>query len=107
MNVGTAAFGCPWVEDPLLEYPRLLQDLSCHKLIEIPARLGFAFAGQPKAAVPTYLSSGTAVLFVLLEDEGIGHAGNVIADDARQAFVLCLLLILMRQRPGMSHPEGE
>src|SRR3974377_1832099 len=48
-----------------------------------------------------------AVFFVLLEDKWVRHPRNVVADDAGQAFVSCLLLILVRKGLGMGHPEGK
>ena len=48
-----------------------------------------------------------AILLVLLEDEVVGHAGNVVADDAGQGLARGLLLIVGREGGAIRHPEGE
>ena len=48
-----------------------------------------------------------AVLFVLLEDEVVGHAGDVVADDARERIFLGFFLVIAGKSCGMIHPEGE
>src|ERR1051326_7240773 len=48
-----------------------------------------------------------AVFFVLLEDEVIGHTGDVVADDAGKRFFLGFLLVVTRESLGIFHPESE
>src|SRR5690242_8701386 len=55
----------------------------------------------------TSCSPSTAVFLILVQDKGVGHAGNVVADDAGQRFLLCLFLVLARERFGVVHPEGK
>ena len=38
-----------------------------------------------------------AVLFVLFDDEVIGHAGNIVADHAGQGFLCGFLLVIVRE----------
>jgi len=46
-------------------------------------------------------------LFILLDDEGVGHTRNVVADGAGERFLFGFLLVIMRQGLGMLHPEAE
>jgi hypothetical protein len=51
----------------------------------------------------------SAVLFVLLEDEVVGHASDVVADYSGQRifFLLDLVAVVVREGFGVVHPEGE
>src|SRR5579864_1903794 len=51
------------------------------------------------------LELAAAVLFVLLENKMIGHAGDVIADDTWERVFFRLVLIAVRQGVRMRHPE--
>ena len=48
-----------------------------------------------------------AVFGVLVEDEVVGHAGDVVADYSWQGFAGGLLLVVGRQGCRIRHPEGE
>ena len=48
-----------------------------------------------------------AVLFVLLEDEVVGHAGDVVADYTRKGIFFGFFLVVVRESRRMLHPEGE
>jgi hypothetical protein len=61
-----------------------------------------------EAPIPTFqVRLVSAVFFVLLEDEGVGHAGDVVADGARETFLFCLLLIVVGKGFWVVHPVGE
>jgi len=54
------------------------------------------YTGSTAEAGCRYVSNlSSTVFFVLFQDEGVGHAGNVVADYARESFVLRFFLILM------------
>src|ERR1700728_1332739 len=48
-----------------------------------------------------------AVLFVLFEDEIVGHAGNVVANYSWERVFLGFLLIVLRKSLRVGHPESE
>ena len=54
-------------------------------------------------------SHPAAVFLVLLEDEGVGHAGDVVADYVREGVLLAahFLVVVAPERFGAGHPEGE
>ena len=53
------------------------------------------------------LSNLAEMLFVLFEDEVVGHAGDVVADYARERFLFRFFLIVGREGVGTVHPEIE
>src|ERR1039458_6947406 len=48
-----------------------------------------------------------AILLILLVDERVGHAGDVIADDAGQRLLGGFFAVVTRQIVGFLHPVGE
>src|SRR5208337_2400783 len=48
-----------------------------------------------------------AILLILLVDERIGHAGDVVADDAGQRLLGGFFAVVARQVIGLLHPVGE
>src|SRR6266478_3188243 len=48
-----------------------------------------------------------AVFLVLLVNERVSHAGDVIADDARQGFVRGFFAVSAGKVVGLFHPVGE
>lgn len=58
----------------------------------------FAQDDRAVSAALARASAGTAaVLFVLFDDEVVGHTGDVITDHAGQRFLAGFLLIVVRQ----------
>ena len=51
--------------------------------------------------------SSDAVVFVLFEDEIVGHAGDVIADDAGKRVFFGFFAVVVGESFGVLHPEGE
>ena len=49
------------------------------------------------AALARASARTAAVLLILFDDEMIGHAGDVIADHARQRFLRGFFLVIVRQ----------
>src|SRR5208282_709900 len=49
----------------------------------------------------------STILLILLINERIGHAGNVVADHARQRFLRGFFAVAARQVVGLFHPVGE
>jgi hypothetical protein len=64
-------------------------------------------AGTPGAPFSLFINLSAAVFFVLLVDEGVGHAGYVIADDTGQGIVRGFFSVVSREVVGFFHPVGE
>src|SRR6267143_2337237 len=60
---------------------------------------------QPKTDRPSRL--GAAELLILLVNEIVRHAGNVVANHAGQWLLLSFLLIIVRKSTGPFHPIRE
>src|SRR5208337_963387 len=53
------------------------------------------------------LSLRRTVLLVLLVDERVGHAGDIVADHSRQRLFGGLLAVVAREIVGLFHPVGK
>jgi len=100
--------------------PPYLVEIDVERTHEVPKFAGWELVAQgigsqarlrlrwtAEGGCPHMFDLPSAVFFVLFEDEGIGHACDVITDHPWQAFLLSFVLILVREGFWIGHPEGK